>query len=383
MACGVLAGLLALFLGILNADAQLSSSTNDLELIPENESIWKESLLWNKDIVLRAGFGYKDNVLLAPNSREGSAFFASGIDLTIYRLPLDGWEASLSIVGDDVRYFRSPGGLHGEDLLTTSALGQKYFGGVWRSGLELRYNYVDQVLEEFLTAGGAQAVEAKGNTLGIRPFLRRDLSTNWWVQVEAPLGREWWQAPLDSNWKFGGQAVLGFSYGAHSGVTLTGGGFDIPHDQWLARDALGNEIVGRRLTLLREVAELKWDHQWDASNHWSSATRLGFNHTHDNGGGYFDNNRYYISEELRFRTKDWEIKALAGLSYFHFPIQTIGTPPAPLFHLTSVDVSFRLERRIYKALRCFAAFEFEAAASNDPSSVYKDHIESGGLSWEF
>ena len=42
--------------------------TNDLALIPEDDSIWKESLLWDKDVVLRAGFGYKDNVLLAPSA---------------------------------------------------------------------------------------------------------------------------------------------------------------------------------------------------------------------------------------------------------------------------------------------------------------------------
>ena len=118
-------------------------------------------------------------MLLAPNSRQGSPFFTSGLDLTILRLPLDGWEANLTIVGDDIRYFRHPGGLSGEDLFLASVQVQKYFGGVWRSGLELRYSYVDQVLEEFLIVGGARAVEAKGNTLVVRPFIRRDISSNW------------------------------------------------------------------------------------------------------------------------------------------------------------------------------------------------------------
>jgi hypothetical protein len=366
-----------------SAPAQTGSLTNNLELIPERGAIWKESLLWDKNVVLRAGFGYKDNVLLAPSAKEGSSFFTSGLDLTIYRLPLDGWEVSFSMVGDDVRYLRSPGGLHGEDLFLTSAQVQKYFAGVWRTGLELRYSYIDQVLEEFLTAGGAQAVEAKGNTLGARPFLRRDLCKNWWVQVEAPLAREWWQAPLDSSWKFGGQGILGFSYGPRSQVTLTGGDFYLAHEQWLARDALGNEIAGRRLTVSREIAELKWEHQWDATNRWSTTTKLGFNHSHDNGGGFFDYYRYYLSEEIRFRTRDWEIKASGGLSYYDFPVQTIDIPPAPTFHLTTVDVNVRLERRVFKTIRCFAAFEFEQAASDDPAAEYRDHVWSGGLSWEF
>lgn len=366
-----------------SVQAQGETLTNQLELIPENTSLWNESMLWDKDIVLRAGFGYKDNVLLSPNGREGSAFFTSGLDLTIFRLPLDGWEVNFSVVGDDVRYLRSPGGLNGEDLFLASAQVQKYFGSVWRGGVELRYGYIDQVLEEFLIVGGAQAVEAKGNTIGVRPFIRRELSAQWWVQLEAPLARDWWQDPLDPTWKAGGQAILGLSYAPHSQLSLSGGSFYIPHDQWLARDALGNELAGKTLTVWREVAELKWDHQWDATNHWTSSTKLGFNYNRDNGGGYFNNFRYYLSEEIRYHSKDWEAKASAGLSYYYFPVQLIDTPPAPTLHLTALDVNLHLERRLYKSIRCFAAFEFEQSISNDPEAEYRAHVVSGGVSWEF
>lgn len=374
---------LALVTSAAGAPAQSDTATNNLDLIPEDQSLWHESLLWDKDIVLRAGFGYKDNVLLTPSARQGSAFLTSGLDLTIYRLPLDGLEANFSVVGDDIRYLRRPGGLSGEDLFLTSATVQKYFKGVWRAGLELRYSYIDQVLEEFLQTGGAQAFEAKGNILGLRPFIRRDLSSQWWVQLEAPLAHEWWQSPLDSSWKYGGQALVGFSYGPHSQVTLTGGGFYVPHDRWLARDSQGTELPGRRLALWKQVAELKWEHQWDMSNHWATVTKLGFNHSLDNGGGYFDYYRYFIWQEIRFRTKDWEAKAYATLSYFDFPVQAIDAPPAPTLHLTALDVTLRVERRIYKSIHCFTAFEFEQTTSNDPTSEYTARVVSGGLSWEF
>jgi hypothetical protein len=374
---------LALAAWIFKARAGPDGTTNNLDLIPADQTLWKESLLWDKDIVLRTGIGYKDNVLLAPVAREGSAFFTSGLELTILRLPLDGWEANFSVVGDDIRYFRSAGGLNGEDLFLASAQVQNYFGEVWRSGVELRYNYVDQVLEEFLVQGGASAVEAKGNTVGVRPFLRRELTTNWWVQLEAPLGHEWWQSPLDSSWKYGGQGILGFSYGRHSQVYLTAGGFYIPHDQWLARDASGTELPGRLLAVWKQVAELKWEHHWGAQNHWSSTTKLGFNHSFDNGGGFFNYDRYYFVQEIHWRTKAWATKASAGISYYDFSVQTIDTPPAPRLRLTVLDANLRLERRIYKSIRCFAAFEFEQTASDDPTSEYRNHVIMGGLSWEF
>jgi hypothetical protein len=365
------------------ARAQSDSLTNNLALIPEDDSIWKESLLWDKDVVLRAGFGYKDNVLLSPTMPQGSPFFTSGLDLTILRLPLDGWEVNVSIVGDDVRYTRSPGGLDREDLFIVNALVQRYFGHVWRAGIELRYSYVHQVLQEFLSAGGAQAVLAKGHLFGYRPFVRRELSTNWWVQAELPMAREWWQSPLDSVWKIGGQAFVGYDYAAHSHIAVGAGSFYIPHDEWLARDALGNEIPGKRLAVWRDVAELRWEHHWDSANRFATVLRLGFNHTRDNGGGFFDYYRYIASGEIRFHTKDWELKGTAGISYYDFPVQQVGPPPAPTLYLTTVDLGFRAERRLYKSLRCFAAFEFEKTISNDPASEYRYRVGTGGMSWEF
>jgi hypothetical protein len=363
--------------------ADSASLTNGLELIPENETLWKESLLWDKEVVLRTGVGYKDNVLLSPGAGEGSGFLTTGLDLTVVRLPLDGWEFSLILLGDDTRYFRKPGGLSGEDLLVGSAQLQRYFQGAWRAGLEVRYSYIDQVLQELLFAGGVQAVKAKGNTLGTRPFVRRELSTNWWVQLEAPLGRDWWLAPLDASWKWGGQVVLGFNYGTHSQIELAGGGFYIPHDEWLARDATGNELAGKKLSLWREVAELKWDHHFGVHDRWSAATRLGFTHSRDNGGGFYDYYRYSAAQELRFRTPDWEIKGSAGFSYYQFPVQTIAAPPAPTLHLGTVHFLVRAERRIYKSLRCFGAYEYEQTASDDPASRYAYHMGTGGVSWEF
>ena len=357
--------------------------TSGLKLIPEDDSAWQRSLLWDKDVVLRAGFGYKDNVLLSANNPQSSPFFTSGLDLTIFRLPLDGWEFNFTVIGDDVRYTRSPGGLNSEDLVLTSAQLTRYFAQVWRVGADLRYSYVDQVLQEFLVAGGVRAVEAQGNTLGFRPFVRRELSTNWWLEVEAPLSREWWQSPLDSVWKLGGEAIVGFSYGPHSHISLAGGGFYIPHDEWLARDALGNEIPGRKLAIDREIVELKWEHQWDEDRHWITAVKLGFNRARDNGGGFYDYYRYFAGGELRFHTGKWDAKAFAGYSYYDFPVQRVGPPPAPLLHLGTADLNLRLERQIYKSLRGYASFEYERTTSNDPVSEYLYHIGAGGVSWEF
>lgn len=357
--------------------------TNGLELIPEKGALWTESMLWSRDIVVRFGLGYKDNVLLSPLLQQGSAFFTSGMDLTVLRLPLDGLEFTFSITGDDTRYWKAPDGVKGEDLWLASAQFQKYLLNEWRVGTEVRYIYADQVLEELAMTGGVSAVQAKGSTLGLRPFVRRDLNTNCWVQLEAPVTREWWQSPLDPDWKYGLQGLLGCSYGYHSECTFTCGGFYIPHSVWLARDAAGNELPGLRLALWRQVFEFKWEHEWDPRQRWCSTTKAGLQADLDNGGGYFDYNRYSLSEELRFRTPDWEIKAGAGVSYLDFLVQAVTAPPGPTLNLALLDCSLRVERRLYKTLRGFASYEHEQGLSNDPESTYHAEVVSAGMSWEF
>jgi hypothetical protein len=371
---------LCLFATSLLADTQ--SSTNTLALIPERELGWNESLLWDKDVTLRTGVGYKDNVLLSPSAPQGSGFFASGLDLSLIRLPLDGLELSLTATGDDTHYWRNTG-ISREDLALVSARVQKYFGGVWRGGLELRYVYLDQVLEELVETGGLQPVIAQGNTLRVRPFLRRDLGTNWWLQLELPISREWLQSPLDDDWNYGAQVSLGRDYGHRSELALTVGGAYVAHDEWLARDSLGTEIPDRKLAIWRQITELKWVHQWDAQRRWRSTTKLGFQSNWDNGGGYFDYYQYRLSEELRFQSRDWEIKGTAGVSYYNFPVQTVAAPPSPTLYLTSLDVTFRVERRLYRSLHCFAMFEHEQTLSNDPTSEFNANVTTGGLSWEF
>jgi hypothetical protein len=110
---------------------------------------------------------------------------------------------------------------------------------------------------------------------------------------------------------------------------------------------------------------------------------LGFNHNHDNGGGYYNNQRFYVSGDVRFRSTDWQLKASSTLSYYAFPVQRISTPESAALHLTAWDVDLRVERRIYKGIRGFVAFEYDQSASNDPAAEYRAHVGSGGLSWEF
>ena len=250
--------------------------------------------------------------------------------------------------------------------------------------MELKDLYTDQVALALVQTGGVSAVVGKGDTLGVRPFVRHDLGTNWWVQLGFPVERQWWHTPLDDNWKYGAQITLARVYGYGSQVALSVGGAYIPHDTWLATDGEGTEIPGKKLAIWQQTAELKWEHRWDAAQRWRSITKLGFQYEQDNGGGFYDYYLYSLSEELRFTTKNWEIKGTAGVSYYDFPVQPAEpTPPSPTLYITTLNLTLRAERRIYKSLKLFGAYDYERALSDQSESQYTVNTVSSGLSWEF
>jgi hypothetical protein len=373
------------------------TSTNGLDLIPEKASLWQESLLWSQSLSLRAGVGYKDNVALSPSNGRGSGFFTEGLDLLVFRLPVDGLEFSLSVTGDDTRYWWPVEGIDGEDAFLANAQLQKYFGRDWRAGLDLKYLYLDQVLEELVQTGGFQVVQAKGNTLGVSPFLRRNLGANCWAQIGFTAANEWWQAPLDQQTKIGAQAAIGYSYGTDSQITLAYGGQHVAHNQWLARDSYGVEIPGDLLEVWQQSLDLRWEHVWDPDKHWRSIAKLGFLYNQDNAGGYFDYYRYQGAEELRFSGGGWEVKASAGAGYYTFPVQTTASAPPPDFspqpanpepvspnlRFLSLNLSLRAEHPIWKRLSAFGEYRFERVFSNASDIEYTANTVTGGLSWDF
>jgi hypothetical protein len=365
-------------------DARAGSDVqaDKLDLIPEDASLWNESLLWDREVALRAGIGYKDNVLLTSASAHGSPFYTSGLDLAIYRLPLDGLEFNLSVTGDDIRYWHDVG-LHGEDAFLSSAHVQKYLGCGWKAGLELKAAYFDEMVQALVSTGGVRTVAAKGYSLALRPFVRHDFASNWWLQLETPATREWYEGALDDDWKAGAQMILGRSFGNQAQVSLSYGAFYIPHDDWLARDGSGNELTNK-LSLWRQDVEMKWEQHWDEHRRWRSIAKLEFHYDRDNGGGFFDYYRYQVSEELRFHSKYWEVKGHANLSYFDFPVQAVdNSTNSPTLHLTALNLTLRVERLLYGNLKLYGEYSFEKAVSNSSYDRYAATTVTGGVSWGF
>jgi hypothetical protein len=376
-------GLVVLLLLLVSAGEGAEGTKEKLDLIPEGQEPWTESMLWVKDIVVRAGLGYKDNVTLSPSDHLGSPFFTSGLDLTVQRLPLDGLEVVFVATGDDTRYWHNVG-INGEDIFVTSLQIQKTLGPNWLVGGEFRESYINEVQYVLESTGPTNAL-ISGSVLEVRPYVRRDLGTNWWLKLETPVDRDLFGAPLDNSWRIGPRVTLGRPLDPRSSLTLSYGIFYEPHDTRLTTDAEGNPVPGKTLTLLENRLDLAWERYWDRQKRWRTVTKVGLAYQEDNGAGFYSFYACYLSQELRFKTRDWQFRILAKVGYENFPVQTIEpeVPGSPKLNRAPIDITVLAERRLYKALRLFAEYEFDATASNLATDAYTANRVSGGLSWDF
>jgi hypothetical protein len=99
------------------------------------EAPLKESLSsWEPSITAKFAAGFKDNVTLAVNREQESPFVKTAIDAVAVRLPVDGTQIMLLLLGEDTRYFSADSVDH-EDLLFGQAEIRKFWLNDWQGAL--------------------------------------------------------------------------------------------------------------------------------------------------------------------------------------------------------------------------------------------------------
>lgn len=343
--------------------------------------ISEASLLWDKSLNLRGGFGYKDNVLLRSTGKAASEFGAFGFDAMILRLPIHGPQFTLFVTGDDNRYLRDIGVDKEQTLVAAAKLDVPWSDG-WEAGLGVQYVYQDQVFDVSATETDLTTLRLKGHGIKGTPSLSRKLSDQWKVQAEFPVTRQFLAAPLDDYWSGGPKISLERGYGRRSFVSLSYGFDWRSYDKREQFDPRGAIIPETSLRFYLHEFELINRHYWDVKRHWRNDTKLGFDWNQDSGSGFFDYFRYYASEQFRWATDDWNIKAQARLSYYDYPVQTVSFESSEKRNLMALTLTFRAERKLAKKLKLFVEFEHEQNLSNRAINEYRANTVTGGLDWE-
>jgi hypothetical protein len=359
------------------------TTLSETNLIPENISLWTESMLWDEQISLSSGLGYNNNVLLSALNPHGSAFFINGLDLTVLRIPLDGWQVVGAVTGDDIRYWHNVGTSR-EDSFVTSLRVERELPDGWQAGLEARALYEDQVLDISTSLGVPTTALVEGYGITGQPSLRKNFNSGLWLQLEVPITRWYLAGPLDDYWDFGPDVTMGFDFGRGSDVTVSYAASYQPHDEWVALDAYGNPLP-QHLEIFQDQAELAWHQYWDSHRRWRSATRLIFTYKEDNGGGYFNYYQYQVVEDLRWQSADWEIKGSAQLASRIIRFKELASLNGETLYRNFWICPSKWNAVIQRFEDATPKLEYQRVISNEAASAgdYSGTTVSGGLRWEF
>jgi len=340
-------------------------------------------MLWDKQLTLSSGFGYKDNVLLSSFAPRGSQFFINGLDLMVLRVPLDGWQVVGSVIGDDIRYTQQVG-TNSEDLFVASLRVQRDLTQDWKAGLEVRGTYEKEVLDISTSQGAPATALVDGYAYTLQPSLRKDFDSWFWLQLQTPVTHWFFQAPLDEYWEYGPVITAGHDFGEAAAVTLSYGLDEQPHEKWVALDAYGRRL-NHALKIEQQRAELAWRQYWDSLHYWRSSSRLVFAPRRDNGGGYFNCYQYQAIQDLTFQTTNWLVKASAQLVYEIYPVQGVGILNGEILGRDLVTLSFEAERRLYRGWKAYGNWEYQQAHSREAAAAgdYLARTISFGLRYEF
>ena len=338
---------------------------------------------WTPLYTLKTGMGYRDNVLYSDVNKQASPFTQAGLEFFLMRHPDDWGSMDLFVSFDDIHYLESID-------VDKEQLGFCQLRFQWdlddRNQVEwvTDYVYQDQVLDVSITEEDLNILQVKGHTLATRPGIRWDwVPETWWVTVDVPVERQWFEPPLDNFTEFGTRLVLGHDYGDDSEVQLRYEFTNRDYDNDPELEADGDPIVGTTRAFRQHEFRLTSRHDWDARRRWRSTTRLSWKRNSDNGGGYFNFNRYRASHELRYRTEVWDARAEAGYLYYLYDVQTASPPHDGNRKRDEWFLRLRVERVLTRWLRAYGEVEREQTRSNIDLEDYTINTIVAGLLWEY
>jgi hypothetical protein len=338
--------------------------------------------MWVHSVGVRGAFGYKDNVTLSHTGAQASAFWQSGLEAVVFRLPTHGWQFNFYASAEDVRYFDAPS-VDSEQVVMAMAQAAKDLGRGWKSTWGLNYLFQNQVFDLSATYTNRGSIgQVLGHTLSPRGNVRKQFGA-FWAEAEAVGTRQLLDAPLDSFWLVGPRALLGYGYGRGSEVTLAYQWSHLAYDTREQVDTAGAAIPGTELALRMQGVELALSQVWDEKRRWQTTTRLGYEANLDNGSGFYDYDVFRFVQQLRFRTPTWEITAQVRVGYYDYATQTvIATDNSPR-ERTWITASLRAEKKLTSHWRLHAAYYFDRSRSDLDFDDYRANMVLGGVGYEF
>jgi hypothetical protein len=335
-------------------------------------------VVWESEVLVSEAMGYRNNVLRSSFASENSAFLMTSFDASLMRLSESGSLVMFYLFGEDTRYLDAPSVNYEQFLSGTLQLIQPV-GDRNETGLEANYLYQHQIFDASADEVNRERVLVLGHSAYLRPHWKLAMD-HWEVQAEGALARQEFEQTLDDYWETEAEVRLTRNYGHRSEVSVGYLPLYRRYDTRLQFGADGFVLPGTELNYWQHEIDGEWRHYWDEARTWRSVTKMSFMANRDNGSGYFDYDRVYLREQLRWKNAHWEVKGSARMGWYYYRKQRVDEDHRYRSYAT---VDFRVERRFGEDWVLFGAGEHEWNVSNNPLDEYRSWMVDLGLGYEF
>ena len=358
--------------------------------------------IWDKSVNLRGAFGYKDNVLLSTVDKQDSAFWQTTLDVMLLRADLEtGANLTLFLTAEDRRYFADIE-VEKEQLVLLQGKYERPINGEWFWSGTAQYMYVDQVFDASATEQLLETLPVKSHNYQLTPAIGRNLPWQSRLELRFVGERQHFNEPLDDYWEVGPQFVWTKSYGNKSELVAS---YTYDHRLYDSREQMEVVLEGENFAVLRPVPdtslsyhqnefEIGLNHSFDEARHWRSRSRFLFEINNDNGTGYYDYNRYRLSQRFGYYGDDWHATIEGRILHYDYDVQPVAeilsdptlpavVNPNEIRSNWEYLVAVHAEKNIWRKLTLFGDVEYEVVESNYSLEEYNVTTVMGGVDWEF
>ena len=364
--------------------ASQSSSTNPSD--KELEKLLQEFglQLWERGGEIRFGLGYKDNPTLRARHPQGSPLWYSELEGYLYRLPINRWSTSLSLYGEDTRYFDSQTTDY-ESFVYGDWMNQWIIGEADKVGIRLGAMYQDQVIDASITEEILETIQARGSELEAWLGWTHRWDSGVEVQVEGGGGRQWYREPLDDYWEIGPRLNLDLPLGKQWKPYLEYEWMYRMYDTRHPMRRTGYLDFSTPLRYFRHRLEIgvQWRASWGRKGRFSIESFIDYNRNDDNGDGYFAYHRVGGGFRVRYQSEGWWLESSFRTYGYLFDWQPVWGYWDKVRR--KWDWTFRAEgrRRVNQEVWLFVYFTHEESTSNQPFDEYSANAVTGGILYKF
>jgi hypothetical protein len=335
---------------------------------------------WDLDASLKAGAGYKENVLYSAYHPSDSLYSLAELDAFLMRRQTSSNQLYFYLFGQQRHFFDID---EAENEQSVVFEGNYLHQFTPTTGLELagNYFYVDQFFDASISEVESDEFRLVQHDLSLRSAVQQSLGKNWKLWIGGGGGEVMLEDSQDdyTQWNMLGRLEYAPRRYARYGLIYRRE-YELYSDR-IQRTAIGETIPGETVDLTTDSLRLYGFHPIDRQGKLHLFANLTGYLRDDNGGGYYDYDRWRASLGLRGRHNRW--KGDLAISYTDTQYtdrpSVFMEPDSPRLARDRVSVWAAVEYQFSDHWFAFVEGEWEDNDSNDPIDVYSVTSAALGL----